>query len=87
MAESFGERLKAALRAARDANDPARFAVEGQVVTCSHCRGDDFAPGEAQLNTAGMTFLDLDWANRSAYTLMCTNCGHIEWFGQSPDRI
>jgi hypothetical protein len=43
--------------------------------------------GPAQLNTAGMTLLNLDWANRSATILACERCGRIEWFLQPPDRI
>lgn len=52
----------------------------GLPVTCSHCGGREFSKGEAMLNTAGLTFLDLDWANRSATVLTCKNCGHLEWF-------
>jgi hypothetical protein len=36
------------------------------------------------LNTAGMTLLGLDWANRTAATLMCDQCGLIHWFGKPP---
>ena len=39
-----------------------------------------FWKGEAQLNTAGLTFLDLDFLNRSATVLRCVDCGHLEWF-------
>lgn len=38
-----------------------------------------------ELNTAGMTFLDLDWP--TAYTLMCAQCSRTEWFGQAPERL
>jgi hypothetical protein len=64
-----------------------RYSVAGQPVTCAHCHGDLFIEGRAQLNTAGMTFLNLDWANRSAATLACTECGRIEWFLSDPERI
>jgi hypothetical protein len=33
-----------------------------------------------------MTFLNLDWANRSAATLTCTACGRIEWFLADPEE-
>jgi hypothetical protein len=55
-----------------------QFTVAGKPVTCAHCAGDRFVEGRAQLNTAGMTFLDLDWGGRSAATLACTACGRIE---------
>lgn len=38
------------------------------------------------LNTRGMTFLKLDWADRSAKVLVCANCTHITWFLKSPER-
>lgn len=64
-----------------------RFSVAGKAVQCSHCKHDRFVEGRAQLNTAGLTFLNLDWANRSAATLTCTNCGKIDWFLADPDEI
>ena len=53
---------------------------------CPHCGGDNFDTGNALLNTTGLTLLGLDWANRSAYPLICTACAHINWF-QKPDRL
>lgn len=56
------------------------YEVAGKPVTCSHCGQTRFERGQAQLNTAGLSFLDLDWLNKSATIFKCTNCGHIEWF-------
>ena len=56
------------------------YEVAGIQVVCPHCSGSTFEQSSAQLNTAGLTFLDLDWANRSASVLICKTCGHIEWF-------
>lgn len=56
------------------------YEIKGRPVTCSHCGEHEFEQGDAQLNTAGLTFLGLDWANRSACIFICKNCGHIEWF-------
>jgi len=39
------------------------------------------------LNTVGLTFLELDWANRSGSLLICVKCGHIEWFLEEPERV
>ena len=47
------------------------------------------AMGEApsgERYTAGLTFFNLDWANRSAATLTCTSCGRIEWFLADPEE-
>jgi uncharacterized protein len=63
-----------------------RYVVLGKAVSCGHCGHDHFVEGRAQLNTAGMTFLNLDWANRSAATPACTACGRIEWFLSDPEE-
>jgi hypothetical protein len=63
-----------------------KFEVAGLPVRCAHCRGELFVEGRALLNTAGMSFLNLDWANRSAATLACVACGRIEWFLADPEE-
>lgn len=68
-------------------DESQRYSVAGIQVKCSHCGGQDFDAGSAMLNTAGMTFLGLDWANRNASVLICTRCGHVEWFLGEPERI
>jgi hypothetical protein len=44
------------------------------------CGGDRFHKREALLNTPGMTFLKLDWANSVAQCRVCADCGYIHWF-------
>ena len=56
------------------------YEFAGRQVACSHCGGTAFDERSAQLNPMGLTFLDLDWANRSATVLVCKDCGHLEWF-------
>lgn len=60
--------------------DGASYEVASRIVECSHCGSKKFEKSTAQLNTAGLTFLGLDWANRNATILICARCGHIEWF-------
>ena len=60
--------------------DGEEYAESGRRVVCSHCGSTTFEKSDAQLNTAGLTFLGLDWANRSATVYACANCGHLEWF-------
>lgn len=64
----------------RGMEDNWTYETAGRQVVCPHCGCNEFEKSEAQLNTAGLTFLDFDWANRSAAVLICRNCGHIEWF-------
>jgi predicted nucleic-acid-binding Zn-ribbon protein len=81
----FWNGLKRAVKSLADG--PDQFEVEGKPVRCPHCGHDRFAEGEALLNTVGMTALSMDWANRTASTLMCAGCGRIEWFGQKPTKV
>jgi uncharacterized protein len=83
---NFWNALTRGVKAAANASGPAEYSVEGKKVTCPHCGGQTFTEGTAQLHTAGMTFVGLEWAQRSAYTLLCSKCGRIEWFMQSPER-
>ena len=68
-------------------DDTQHYQVAGKEVRCPHCEGNNFDGASALLNTAGLTLLGLDWANRSAHLLICTACGRIDWFLQKPDRI
>lgn len=57
-----------------------RFWVGDHAVACGFCEHDLFHDREIQLNTAGLTFMGLDWANRSSVGLICTQCGYIMEF-------
>lgn len=63
-----------------------RYARCDHEVTCSHCGGRDFDESEVLLNTTGMTFVGLDWANKKAVVYACRTCGHLEWFIDVPER-
>jgi len=60
------------------------YRIGDELIVCNHCKNMKFLKGKAMLNTSGMTLLGLDWANRTAATLMCDNCGLIQWFGKKP---
>ena len=60
--------------------EPEPLEVDGRAVKCLVCGHDRFHKREAQLNTAGMTFLKLDWANESGTCFVCDHCGFIHWF-------
>lgn len=79
--------LKAGIAGFNEGTQPGEYRVAGRTIACPHCQHQRFVSGRALLNTAGMTFLKLDWANASATTLVCAECGRIEWFAQEPDRI
>jgi predicted nucleic-acid-binding Zn-ribbon protein len=52
----------------------------GKEFACLACGGNRFFKREALLNTPGMTFLNLDWANATAQCYVCGDCGYIHWF-------
>ena len=83
---NFFTAVKRGVEAMGETPTGERYTVAGKDVTCPHCSRDRFVEGRAQLNTAGMTFFNLDWANRSAATLTCTSCGRIEWFLADPEE-
>ncbi len=74
-------------RAYSGEEDTRQFEVAGVRVKCSHCGNVHFDEGDALLNTTGLTLLGLDWANRTANLLICTNCGHVEWFLAAPQEL
>lgn len=49
-------------------------------LSCRLCDHDRFWERKAQMNTAGFTFLNLDWANASATCFVCDRCGYVHWF-------
>lgn len=54
--------------------------VLGRPFTCHVCQGTGFYSRPVQLNTAGLTFMDLDWLNRSADGVTCAGCGYVHLF-------
>lgn len=63
------------------------YRIRGMDISCPYCSHNVFDQGRALLNTPGMTFFGLDWANRAATILVCRECGHIEWFLKEPEEI
>lgn len=78
----LGKGLKGAINAVR----ADEYQITGQDIRCNHCGHNHFEQGEAQLNTALLSFVNLDWANQSASVLMCKNCSFIMWFGKTPQK-
>jgi predicted nucleic-acid-binding Zn-ribbon protein len=83
----FFEAMKAGVKGFRSGSDPTGFEIAGRPVRCPHCGNSHFIAGHAMLNTATRTFFKVDWADPSATTLVCDECGRIEWFVNEPDRV
>ena len=67
--------------------DGRRYRAADRDVRCLHCTHDRFKLGEAQLNTAGMSVLGLDWLNDSADVLVCQACGFVLWFAKNVEPV
>ena len=52
-------------------------------LSCQICGGLDFDQREIKMTTTGMTFFDLDWANKSAQGAICVRCGYVHTFMHS----
>jgi hypothetical protein len=82
----FINAVKAGVEGFKEGANPCEYQVVGRAVRCPHCGHQKFVSGRALLNTAGRAFFNLDWAGPSATTLICADCGRIEWFAQEPER-
>ncbi len=69
---NFWKALKSAAKGFTDASSPGEYTAAGKTVL---------------LNTKIMTFFDFDWADPSASTLACANCGYVQWFARKPERL
>ncbi len=56
------------------------FIIKDKKLECHHCNNSIFFKKKAQLNTAVMTFFDLDFMNPSAEVFVCSNCKYLFWF-------
>jgi hypothetical protein len=58
----------------------SRHRVAGVILKCPICENNEFWTRKTLMNTPGLTFLSLDWANRNADNYVCSSCGHVLWF-------
>ncbi|MDJ0916170.1 MAG: hypothetical protein QNJ05_00300 [Woeseiaceae bacterium] len=64
---------------------PKPVMIEGKPLHCLICEHDRFYRRRIQLNTRGLTFLKLDWLNRTGQGVVCERCGYVHTF-LPPDR-
>jgi predicted nucleic-acid-binding Zn-ribbon protein len=81
------EGLKRATSSIVQGPGAASYLAGGRKLACPHCEGDRFTEGRTLMNTPGMSFANLDWANKRATTLMCERCGLVQWLGIEPQRL
>lgn len=60
--------------------EPGAYEINNRAFSCHNCRNNTFWSRKAQLNTATASFFNLDWTDRSATCLVCSECAYIHWF-------
>lgn len=60
--------------------DAKQITIAGNKLICPICRYDWFWHRTTLMNTRGLSFFNLDWANKEADNYVCDNCGHVMWF-------
>jgi hypothetical protein len=69
-------------------NEAVSYTMSNKKIICSHCNNETFFQlPNILLNTPGITFFGLDWANKTASVLVCSNCSKLEWFLNSPSEM
>ena len=53
-------------------------------LSCVACGATRFDYREVLMNTSVLTFLELDWANKSALGAVCRDCGAVPRFAVRP---
>lgn len=56
------------------------FEIQNKPLMCQHCGFDRFNLRSGQVNTAALSFFNLDWLNTSADVYVCGHCGFMHWF-------
>lgn len=57
-----------------------RATLNDVTFTCRVCEGGLFRERQVLLNSSGMEFMKLAWANESARGLICLQCGYVHLF-------
>lgn len=62
------------------AEDLGPVDIAGIRLQCQHCGHEQFIESEAQLHSAFLTFLNLEWLGKTADLYICGHCGFVHWF-------
>ncbi|OAH09856.1 MULTISPECIES: hypothetical protein [Streptomyces] len=62
------------------ARKPVRAAIGDVWITCQVCDSDLFRERGVMLNSVGLEFLKMAWADETARGLICWRCGYVHLF-------
>ncbi len=74
------QRLLASDSSAAPHEEAKAWTISGKTLVCPVCSNDDFWKRQTLMNTPGMTFFGIEWANRQAVNYVCSRCGYVFWF-------
>ncbi|AJF68851.1 hypothetical protein [Streptomyces vietnamensis] len=66
---------------------PVHAAIGEKPIRCQVCDNDTFREREVKLNSTGMEFFNMAWANESATGLICWSCGYVHLFVNRDVRL
>ncbi|MFK0224889.1 hypothetical protein ACIQUL_03890 [Streptomyces sp. NPDC090303] len=66
---------------------PVHAAIGDRPIRCQMCDHDTFREREVKLNSTGMEFFNLAWANESATGLICWTRGYVHLFVNGGIRL
>jgi DNA-directed RNA polymerase subunit RPC12/RpoP len=58
----------------------SKRVIDGHELHCPVCQHNEFWKRRTLMNTPGLTFLGMEWANKEADNYVCDSCGHVLWF-------
>ena len=89
MPDDFFSRYRRLKKSQQDAGSPltpGSYMLAGKQLCCLHCESTTFIEGKAQVNTTVKSaLLGLDY--KKVHTLICTECGYLQWMMQEPMRM
>ncbi|MFC9498330.1 hypothetical protein [Streptomyces sp. NPDC056982] len=66
---------------------PVRASLGEMWITCQVCRSELFRERDIKLNSTGMEFMKLAWADETATGLICWKCGYVHLFVNREIRL
>jgi hypothetical protein len=66
------------------ASEPTTVDIHNRPLECQFCRHDYFWVHDVQLHTPVASFVNMEFANRTATCAICAKCGYIHWFLPQP---
>ncbi|WP_369214608.1 hypothetical protein [Streptomyces flavofungini] len=66
---------------------PVRAVIGEMRISCQVCGSDVFREREVKLNSFGMEFMKMAWADEAATGLICWKCGYVHLFVNREIRL